>query len=66
MIKNYWEYQKEYYDQMKKQEDLYIVKFGPHEIELSNGKILKVNAPDEFDWDIVEDILDYNRRSKNV
>ncbi len=64
MIKDYFDYQKEYYRQMKEQEDLYIVRFSPHEIELSNGEILKAKAPNEFDRDIVEDILDYNRRTK--
>lgn len=43
--------------------DLYIVRFSPHEILLSNGQTIE--SKDEFDRDIVEDILDYNRRTKD-
>ena len=63
MIKNYFDYLKEYYKEMKKEEDLYLVRFSPKEIELSNGKILTATDSDEFDRDIIEDILDYNRRN---
>ena len=64
MINNYFDYQKEYYSQMKEQ-DLYIEHFSPHEITLSNGVVLKSGPNDEFDRDIVEDILDYNRRTRS-
>lgn len=48
-----------------KETDLYIVKFSPHEILLSNGQTLTTDSEHEFDRNIVEDILDYNRRTKN-
>jgi len=63
MIKNELEYLKEYYKQMKDQEELYIVSFSSKEIKLSNGEILRAPHNGEFDQDIVEDILDYNRRT---
>ena len=65
MIRNEQDYWKEFYKQMKDQEDLHIVKFSPHEIELSNGEVLKANPPREFDRNIVEDILSYNRRTRD-
>ena len=48
-----------------KETDLYIVKFSPHEILLSNGQTLKTDEEHPFDQSIVEDILDYNRRTRN-
>ncbi len=63
MIKNELEYLKEYYKQMKDQEELYIVNFSPKRIELSSGETLRAPCGGEFDQNIVEDILDYNRRT---
>ena len=66
MINNYFDYQKEYYSQMKNQEeDVYIVRFSPKEVELSNGEILIAGPNNEFDQGILEDILDYNRRTRS-